>query len=413
MIQALLRPFNQLVSFAAGQLDRMPRWSQHVLFWGVLSLMTRNQFVRMYSIGADGTVSNQAGFWILWPSHLLFSMAAFYVLGYYVVPTFWKRNTGVQFLILFAIYWELSYLQMKWVFEFVMTNFEPAPPYLAMRLAKIEALPWHSGFTDAETFFMNWAYNFAYVIIPLLIKAKRDETSKAERMLSLEQEKMNMELSFLKAQINPHFLFNAFNNLYALITQGDRKDAATVLTNLTEIMRYALYRTGEQYVPLENELKFLDNYVQLERIRFAKKKTIETSVTGELSPWLIPPMIVVTFVENAVKHGLNQSIGSAWVSYAIRVNPGGMFHFTIKNSKEKGPHQNGEGGIGIVNVRKRLDLLMPDQYKLTMTDGPSEFSVVLIMPLKHSTNLTPINEIVENPALEVNQSVPTPKAISV
>jgi two-component system LytT family sensor kinase len=425
LMQNLFRPFNKVITFVVGQLNRMPRWSQHILFWAVLSLMTRNQFVRMYSIGADGTSPNPTGFWVLWPSHLLFSMAAFYVLGYYVVPRFWKRNGGIQFLALFALYWELSYLQMKWIFEFVLANFAPAPPYLATRLAKLEALPWHSGFTDAETFFMNWAYNFSYVIIPLLIKAKRDETSKAERMLSLEQEKrnmeqekmnmeqekMNMELSFLKAQINPHFLFNAFNNLYTLILKGDQQ-ASMILADLSEVMRYALYRTSEQYVPLTNELKFLANYVRLESIRFAKSKTITAFVTGDPAGWLIPPMIIVTFMENAVKHGLNKSIGNAWVTYAIDIEPEGTFHLTIRNSKGKVIHSSGEGGIGIVNVRKRLDLLMKDQYKLVLSDEPDEFSVRFTLPLRRATESTPVYEVVDHPDLEPTKPAPTQKTIT-
>lgn len=414
-MQNLLRPVNKGIAFVVDQVNRLPRWSQHVLFWAILSLMTRNQLVRIFATGDNR--ADPTGFWVLWPLHLLFSMAAFYVLGYYVVPKFWNRKGGAQFIALFAIYWQFSYLQMELTFEFIVSYFPPAPPYLTSKLAKMEALPFYGCFTDAESFFTNWAFNFSYVIIPLLIKAKRDETSKAERMLvleqekrNMEQEKMNMELMFLKAQINPHFLFNAFNNLYVLILKGDQR-APKILADLTEVMRYALYRTGEQYVSLGNELKFLANYIRLERIRLTETKTITETITGDPSNWLIPPMIVVTFIENAVKHGLNKSVTHAWVTYEIRIEPNGTFNLSIKNSKEKMSTPGGEGGIGIVNVRKRLDLLMKDQYTLKLDDGPDEFAVTLILPLKHVNDATSIYEVAAPPNLDRNQPLPTQKAI--
>lgn len=384
------------------QANRLPRWVQHVLFWGILSLMTRNQFVRMYAPGTNPT-PNPAGFWLLWPAHLLFAMGAFYLIGYYLIPTFWNRRGGVQFILLFVLYWQLSYLQMKGLFEVVVSYFPPAPAYVIGKLAKIEAIPWYSCFTDAETFFNNWAFNFSYVIIPLLIKARRDETSRAERMLALEQEKMNMELSFLKAQINPHFLFNAFNNLYTLILKGDQQ-AGLILADLSAVMRYTLYRTGEQYVPLSNELKFLANYVRLESIRFPKTKVITASITGDSSNWLIPPMIIVTFVENAVKHGLNKSIGHAWMDYVINVDDKhGLFHMKIKNSRGQGGRSTTEGGIGIANVRKRLDLLMKDRYNLILDDRPDAFTVTLTLPLKRIGVSAAIYEVATVPDLQNTQ----------
>lgn len=375
-----------------------------------MSLLTRNQFQRIY-LSAGNAPVDPLGIYVVWLGHLFFSMGAFYIIGYYVVPAFWNKRGGIQFILLFILYWQVSYLQMQVLFDFIDTHCSPAPPFFAAKLLKIGSMPFYACFTDAEAFFTNWAFNFSYVIVPLLIKAKRDETTKAERMISLEQEKMNleqektsMELTFLKAQINPHFLFNAFNNLYALISAGDKK-AEKLLADLSEVMRYSLYRTNEKYVPLTNELRFLENYVRLESIRFVEEKTITPSVTGDSTHWLIPPMVIVTFVENAIKHGLNQSIGRSWITYAINIGPSGVFNLTVKNSKGKFTRSGVEGGIGLINVRKRLDLLMKNEYELLLIDGPDEFSVSLTMPLRPITDSTPIYELVDSPHVEEDHSI--------
>ncbi len=415
-MQNLLRPLNEGIAYVATQIDRLPRWAQHVLFWVIMSLMTRNQFQRVYSGGALPV--DQSGFYVFWLSHLAFSMSAFYMLGYYAVPKFWNRNGGVQFIVLFLLYWQASYIEHRLLLEFVTTYCAPTPPFVAAKLAKVLSLPFYACFTDAEAFFMNWAFNFSYVLISLLIKAMRNEATKAELMIALEQEKMNMEqekismeLTFLKAQINPHFLFNAFNNLYALISAGD-KQAQRLLADLSEVMRYSLYRTNEQYVPLTGELRFLDNYVRLESIRFGKEKAITSTLTGDPAHWLIPPMVVVTFVENAVKHGINQSIGEAWINYTIKIDPDGIFHLTVRNSKTKTVVPRGDGGIGIANVRKRLDLLMEGRYKLVFNDQSEEFLVSLTLSLKPITESGPVYELVDEADLDELQPVPfTQKAI--
>lgn len=408
-MQNLLRPLNKGIAFVATQIDRLPRWAQHVLFWVIMSLMTRNQFQRVYA-GGDLPV-DQSGFYVFWLSHLAFSMSGFYMLGYYAVPKFWNRNGGVQFTFLFLLYWQLSYLEHRFLLEFVTTYCAPPPPFVAAKLAKVLSLPVYACFTDAEAFFMNWAFNFSYVLIPLLIKAMRNEATKGQLILALErknmntkQEKTSMELTFLKAQINPHFLFNAFNNLYSLIAAGD-KQAQHLLADLSEVMRYSLYRTSEQYVSLPGELRFLDNYVRLEGVRFGKEKTITSKLNGDPSHWLIPPMVIVTFIENAVKHGINQSIGKAWIVYTINIDPDGMFHLTVRNSVTKiAVPKTEEGGIGIANVRRRLNLLMEGQYNLVLREQPDEFSVSLTLPLKPITDLEPVYELVNEADLDEFQT---------
>lgn len=345
-----------------------------------MAAATSNQFLRMYA--PTPTLSpNIMGFWVMWPVHLLTTILSFYWLGYYVVPRFWNQQKWLTFFILFNLYWLASSYSTVYLFEFINEYLSPAPTYITTRIPKFLASHWYDFFIDPSLLFYNWAFGFSYVLIPLLIKGKRDETKKGALMMALEQEKLMMELSFLRSQINPHFLFNAFNNLYTLIRKGD-KIAATVLADLSDILRYALYKTSANTVPLRGELLFLANYIRLESIRFSENKFISCELSGEPEDFGIPPMVIIPFIENAFKHGLSPSLEKASLKIDIQIDSTNeRLKIHILNSKQLNYEPSKEGGIGIANVRKRLDLLMGDGYSLELQDRSAEFSVFLKIPL--------------------------------
>ncbi|HND88593.1 MAG TPA: sensor histidine kinase, partial [Saprospiraceae bacterium] len=175
---------------------------------------------------------------------------------------------------------------------------------------------------------------------------------------------MQSELRFLKSQINPHFLFNTLNNLYALTLK--KSDAApTIVLKLSEIMRYMLYECNERRVLLSKEIQYIHNYLDLERLRQPKEAEISFVAEGHISDQMVAPLLFVPFLENSFKHGLNHYVkGGGFVRLRLSVS-GEDLEFYAENSKADArptlDHPR-SGGIGLVNLRARLELLYPGEH---------------------------------------------------
>ena len=201
--------------------------------------------------------------------------------------------------------------------------------------------------------------------------------------MELQTQTMQSELKFLKSQINPHFLFNTLNNLYAL-TLKKSDDAPEIVLKLSEMMRYMLYECNEKTVPLLKEVSYMKNYLDLERLRQHEMIDIEIHLTGTIEDQRIAPLLLIPFIENSFKHGLSNQIHHGWVKINMDIN-GDKLEFVIENSK--GPTQPKQlhrksGGIGLVNVRRRLNLIYDDQYKLDIKNEPNSYRVALNLNLK-------------------------------
>lgn len=189
---------------------------------------------------------------------------------------------------------------------------------------------------------------------------------------------MQSELRFLKSQINPHFLFNTLNNLYALTLKKSDK-APEIVLKLAEIMRYMLYECNERRVHLSKEIHYLYNYLDLERLRQPKEAEIRFVVEGHVSEQLVAPLMFVPFVENSFKHGINHATAGGYVRIRLSVQ-GEDLEFFIENSKVEQmprPSHPRSGGIGLANVRQRLKMIYPDNHDLEITDEPNRYAVTL------------------------------------
>ena len=198
----------------------------------------------------------------------------------------------------------------------------------------------------------------------------------------LETQKMQSELKFLRSQINPHFLFNTLNNLYAL-TLKKSNDAPEIVLKLSEMMRYMLYECNERRVPLAKEIAYMKNYLDLEKLRQHNAVDIHLDIRGNIVDQKIAPLLLVPFIENSFKHGLNSQIDHGYVNLFVNVDDNHL-SFVIENSK--GPAKLKQvhpksGGIGLVNVRRRLNLIYPDQYHLKIKNKPNSFTVSLELEL--------------------------------
>jgi LytS/YehU family sensor histidine kinase len=198
------------------------------------------------------------------------------------------------------------------------------------------------------------------------------------RLKEAEEEKLKSELSYLKAQINPHFLFNTLNSIYALTVK--KSDVAPEsVTRLAAIMRYAITDAVNDFVPLEKEITYVSSYIDLEKLRLTQKVKLEYSVEGGLEGKQIAPLIFIPLIENAFKHGVSTSEQSE-ITINIKVDEK-QLHLFIENTKIR-REKTESNGLGIENVRKRLNLLYPGRYRINIINDEKKFTVKLDLDLK-------------------------------
>jgi sensor histidine kinase YesM len=201
-----------------------------------------------------------------------------------------------------------------------------------------------------------------------------------QRNKDLENRTLQSELKFLRAQVNPHFLFNTLNNLYSLTLKKDEKAPETVL-KLSEMMRYMLYECNEKQVPLEKEINCIQNYLDLEQIRQGHRCDISFDLKGNVNGQQIAPLLFIPFIENSFKHGVNNQIGSGYVHIDLKVD-GEELDLHVENGKPAETIKNTEsGGIGLENVRRRLNLIYPKRHKLQIQDREDAYVVDLKLKL--------------------------------
>ncbi len=211
----------------------------------------------------------------------------------------------------------------------------------------------------------------------------------------LQKEKLEAELKFLKAQIHPHFLFNTLNNLYALALKKSDKAPEMVL-KLSDLLNYMLYECNAEQVVLRKEIELVENYLEIEKLRYGNNLNVEFTKSGNFDFTSIAPMLILPFIENAFKHGLSDQIDNYFVKINAIVNAK-TFEFTVQNSKNnfynKIDTQNYKEGIGLKNVKRRLELQYKGNYELEIMETDTEFSIKLkinILDVKGTQSKTTI-----------------------
>ena len=198
-----------------------------------------------------------------------------------------------------------------------------------------------------------------------------------EQRKSLENEKLNAELAFLRSQINPHFLFNSLNNIYSLAYQKSDKTPEAIL-KLSDIMRYMLYESNEETVLLAEEINYLHNYIDLQKLRFKEKVYVDFHVDIEEPEHRIMPLLLISFLENAFKHGVSTD-ASLPIRIHIDVN-NGRLHFKAENAKNQ-LNKDQTKGIGLANLQRRLQLGYPDRHTLNIVESDNYYSSELFLYL--------------------------------
>lgn len=296
---------------------------------------------------------------------LTFTLLITYLNYFYFLPRFLANKNVWRYLLEFSI------------------------PFAALITARIHLQRYLiDGYTYTERYFYSSLFIVQTISVTLFIvifvgmlRFAVDWFEFEARKKTVENEKLTAELNFLKAQINPHFLFNTLNNLYYLVyTKSD--NATEVIAKLSQMMRYMIYESNHPKVLLSKEIEYMKNYIDLERLRLNNEIPIALTIDGNPEEVMIVPLVFITFLENAFKHGVSSNKPGSWVNIAIRLN-GKECIYTVENSKPAAgsPNANGKSGIGLQNVQRRLELSYPDQYELKTDDQSDRYKVQLKITL--------------------------------
>ncbi|MEI6433656.1 MAG: sensor histidine kinase [Bacteroidota bacterium] len=216
-------------------------------------------------------------------------------------------------------------------------------------------------------------------MLSVFYKLAENQLLATERNREIIRQRDEAELRMLKSQVNPHFLFNTLNNLYSLAYTRSEKTAGAIIS-LSEIMRYLIYETSETLVSAEKEIKFLTNYIKLEKLRIEDSGKVSLSVEQPNPGLFISPLIFITFVENAFKHSEIDADPEGFIQVFLSFRKGEIM-FICENSIPGTPSEKKEGGIGLINVRARLDLMYPGKTLLEIRHSALVYSVSLTIKL--------------------------------
>ena len=336
---------------------KFARVSQHMAFWlfsGVILLKlftTSSEIMRVDYI-----------YTILF---LLTLMPCVYLNSTILVPRFLQRSVYWVFIPAFIV----NVAFFSW---FNLLFFDKLIDYL---LPGYYFISYYS-LVDICCFFL------AFAGVTTLLKMARSWFSLAEadrKLAQMQQLQTNTELNALKAQINPHFLFNSLNSIYSLVLSRSDKAANAVL-RLSDILRYTIYDAKDDFVPLKKELTYLTDYIELQRFRSKPETLISFKVTGEPNDLIVAPLLFIPLVENAFKHGVKGDIQNAFVEVELTIS-NETLELKVRNNKgvDTGTAVVESNGVGLENVRRRLELIYPGNYQLSISSDEKEFNVTLTL----------------------------------
>ena len=340
-------------------IQQLTRYKWHVLFWAIYFA-----FWTFWSIYSYSTPPLQA--FLTTFAWFLGQASISYLVIYGLIPRFFNTRRYFLFSLLLLTGMLLSAVFILAVMTELFTLFNKPVPYSR----------------KSEYFYILIA-NFYTVFLVVAVKFIREKVRSDRRNTLLEKEKTENELRFLKSQMNPHFLFNAINSIYVLIKK-DPDFAGLTLVKFADMLRYQLYECNADEIPIEKEIGYLDNYIELEKLR--KGKIIETRytvgpTTGNFS---IAPLLLIPFVENAFKYVSSCPNKNNFVTVDLNYQDD-IFELSVENTMDEDnvpPKEKAWGGIGLENVRRRLELIYKGRHALDISTKGDIYSVLLTIKVK-------------------------------
>lgn len=256
----------------------------------------------------------------------------------------------------------------------------PRPRYNPDELRPISPVPM-LGPGEAVAFFGGLLLMGMNLGVKLYFKTQEDR----EQQERLEKQDLERQLEYLRYQVNPHFFMNTLNNIHALVDINPER-AKTTIVELSKMMRYILYEGDKKYIPVQREALFLNNYIELMRLRYSSRVSINLDMPEMMPDVMLPPLLLIIFVENAFKHGVSYAAPS-FIDIKVEVTQDKL-KFRCRNSRQeqKPDEKKKKGGVGLANARRRLDLLFPNQYNLEIKENDKEYDVQLEIPLSKNNS---------------------------
>lgn len=226
-------------------------------------------------------------------------------------------------------------------------------------------------------YFSSYGHTILFAFFGVMVRIGLEWFEKREKTMELEKQNVKTELALLRAQINPHFLFNTLNNIHSFALKSPEKTSYAII-KLSDIMRYMLYDANVDQVLLEKEIQYIRNYIDLQKLRYRNENFIEFRTEGDVSGIYIAPMLFIPFIENAFKHGKKNE--NDLISIYILAKKERIV-FECSNTKRilNETEKSIASGIGIRNIQRRLDLLYPNKYNLTIRDENNRFNVYMVV----------------------------------
>lgn len=342
------------------------RWLGHLLFWVILLMIQ--------SLGVESLYDEQDIF-VHKALMLPVKMLAAYTLIYFQVPVFLYKKRYVAFLISFIISsYVYTVLARVTVVHGVEELIRPRP-FAQESVLEIA--------TDIKALYARYHLGVYFpAIIMYMLKLVKEKFYESRAIEQLEKQKVSSELNFFKAQIHPHFLFNTLNNLYTLTLQKSDKASDTVL-KLSEILDYMLYQCNDKEVLVEKEVQLIENYINLEQLRYGDRLSLSFKHDIDNPNTKIAPLLLISLVENAFKHGASGAIQNPEIDIDMRVEEEQM-QFRVYNTKakfEQADHTKYKEGIGLHNTKSQLQLLYPKKHTIEINNASESFEVKLNVDL--------------------------------
>ena len=353
--------------------ERAVRWSSkhriasHFIFWLVVFIITITDFDPAYD--EENNLRNEL---IKTFSFVFFYMLGSYFVAYLIIPRLMASKKHALTILYFLVGSYVITALLRILTVHVLEPLIRIPPFEKEPIAEILTdIPWLFQHYFIHFFSAAWVFGF--------FKLLKDQYLVQQRKLLLEKEKSETELHILKAQLNPHFLFNTLNNIYSLSLINSPVISKSI-TELSEILDHVLNRCNDTYVPISTEITLLHNYIGLEKLRYSDRLRVDFQHNIDQDAH-IAPLILLSLAENAFKHGAGEDIGSPRINMALSLE-NKQFKFLVANTFVESSASTKAERIGLSNIKKQLDLIYGTHYDFHISTSDGMFAVLLLINLE-------------------------------